>query len=99
MQRDEKGRFLKGNPGGPGRPRGNTTAGRLSVDDLHRLSRTIEPGEEYISAMMMRSPLNMEDVEQDFPPTIVQRVQQLITLRDLAAEVLVKRLRDELEDG
>lgn len=94
-ERNEKGQFVAGNPGGPGRPR-KPTADNIPTSALLDLIAAGE-GSMYLTAMALHNQNDLDSIRQTFPAEIVGKIEMIIQTSKLANAVLLKRLRAELE--
>lgn len=103
-KRDSQGRFAKGTAPGPGR-RPRTVAPPPTTDDLIDLSNTIDPAHLYFHAIVARSiddkdpAAQLKQIEKDFPPHIAKRIRTQFAISTAAEQLLLKRLRAELESS
>jgi len=90
--RDSFGRFSRGNPGGPGRPRSKPL---VDVPTLRDLANTPDGPELYVTAMMLSDRKGwVERIERDFPPEVFSKIKVLLALADYSQAEIVRRLRN-----
>lgn len=98
----KNGRYLPGTAPGPGR-RPRSKAPPPTTEELINLADSIDPAHLYFHAMVARSvddkppAEQLEQIEKDFPPHIVKRLRTQLAISTAAEQLLLRRLRSELE--
>lgn len=109
--KDERGRFVKGNPGGPGRPRKSTqgefhaaTVGAIPVDHWEKVvSRALEDAQagdknarNWLSAYVVGRPPSIAMVD-GVPVSLLERLISLLRASNRAPEIVFEDLITQLE--
>ena len=94
--RGENGRYLPGNPGGPGRPPQRKRELLLTNDELHELGRLNGPGLWWAAESASDREAWLVKIKAHFPAAAAARAENLARLADLATEELRRRLIDDV---
>ncbi len=90
--RDPSGRFVRGNRGGPGRPRGKY---QVDVATLRDLAQPLDGPELYLLACAMKDRGSwLARIEENFPPEISVKIKGVLAIADYSQAEIIRRLRE-----
>jgi hypothetical protein len=94
VRRDEAGKFLPGNKGGPGRP-AKKKVPFFTMSDLNELANLTGPDMWFVARLHSDREEWLEDIRKFFPPKTVEKIENLARLSDLATTAMVNRMISE----